>query len=159
MMPYAVVVLPLIHSLEDSGEWVQNWYAHVLRSCLLLGSGLTDYQLVLLRRDAFLSLSKLFYVVALSSDLEIQRANDLFHDLAVCVVTDLWFLKGFGGDWSSAADFVSNKVELMCNCIQHVSDVAVDEPQTLFAALTLCYAPNNHQLIQVSSILLTTNVR
>ena len=27
MMPYAVVVLPLIHSLEDSGEWGQNWYA------------------------------------------------------------------------------------------------------------------------------------
>ena len=27
MMLYAVVVLPLIHSLEDCGEWVHNWYA------------------------------------------------------------------------------------------------------------------------------------
>ena len=26
-MPYAVVVLPLNHSLEDSGELVQSWYA------------------------------------------------------------------------------------------------------------------------------------
>ena len=26
MILYAVVVLPLIHSLEDSDEWVQNWY-------------------------------------------------------------------------------------------------------------------------------------
>jgi len=24
---YAVAVLPLIHSLEDSHQWIQNWYA------------------------------------------------------------------------------------------------------------------------------------
>ena len=27
MMLYAVIVLPLIRSLENSCEWVQNWYA------------------------------------------------------------------------------------------------------------------------------------
>ena len=26
MMLCAVTVLPLIHSLEESNEWVQNWY-------------------------------------------------------------------------------------------------------------------------------------
>jgi len=27
MMMYAVAVLPIIHSLQDSYQWIQNWYA------------------------------------------------------------------------------------------------------------------------------------
>ena len=35
-----------------------------------------------------------------------------------------------------AADFVSEKVKIWCNCIQQLSDVPITEPQAAFAALT-----------------------
>ena len=37
----------------------------------------------------------------------LQRARDLFHDLGVKVVTGSQFLRGFVGEHSLAADFVS----------------------------------------------------
>ena len=39
------------------------------------------------------------------------------------------------GERSLAADFVSNKVRVWCECIQSLSDVAIGEPQASFAAL------------------------
>ena len=72
-------------------------------------------------------------LVVRSSDLE--KANDLFHDLGVSVVTGSQFLGGFVGNLSLAADFVSNKVGVWCKCIQSLSNIAIDEPQASFAAL------------------------
>ena len=76
--------------------------------------------------------SKTVLVVG-SSDLE--RASDLFRDLGISVVTGSRFLGGFVGEQSLAADFVSNKVRVWCECIQSLSDVAISEPQASFAAL------------------------
>ena len=77
-------------------------------------------------------LSKTVLVVG-SSDLE--RASDLFRDLGISVVTGSQFLGGFVGERSLAADFVSNKVRVWCECIQSLSDVAISESQASFAAL------------------------
>ena len=62
--------------------------------------------------DISLSLPKLFYIVVWSSDLD--RANDLFCDLGVCVVTDSRFFGGFVGEQSLATDFISDKVKVWC---------------------------------------------
>ena len=62
MMLYAIAALPLIHSLEDSGEWVQNWYTDVLGNCFckeVVG------QLMVLHIDTFLSLPKLLWLFSL----------------------------------------------------------------------------------------------
>ena len=52
------------------------------------------------------------------------------------VVAGSRFLRGFDDEHSLAADFVSEKVKIWCNCIQQLSDVAITEPQAAFAALT-----------------------
>ena len=77
--------------------------------------------------------SKTVFVVQPS---DLQKANELFCDLGVKVVTGSKFLGGFVGDKSLAAGFVSDKVKAWCHCIQRLSDVATMEPQASFAALT-----------------------
>ena len=79
-----------------------------------------NFYLMVLHMDIFPSLPRLFW---------------LFHDLGVSVVTSSWFLGGFVGEQSLAADFVSNKVKVWCDCIQQLSVVAIVEPQASFAAL------------------------
>ena len=114
---------------------MQNWYADD-SSCVGESSSVRRWFDKLLTDGPaygyFPEPSKTVLVVR-SSDLE--RANDLFHDLGVSVVTGSRFLGGFVGEQSLAADFVSNKVGVWCKCIQSLSDVAIDEPQALFAAL------------------------
>jgi len=63
-----------------------------------------------------------------------QETTDMFHDLGVRVVSGSRFLGEFVGKKSLAADFVSNKVKLWCNCIQQLLDVVIVEPQASFAA-------------------------
>ena len=135
MMLYAVAVLPLICSLEDSCEWVQNWYADDSSCVGELSSVRRWFDRLLIDGPAsgyFPEASKTVMVVG-SSDLE--RASDLFRDLGVSVVTGSRFLGGLMGERSLAADFVSNKVMVWCECIQSLSDVAIGEPQASFAAL------------------------
>jgi len=60
-----------------------------------------------------------------------QEATDMFHDLDVKVVSGSWFLGGFVGEKSLAADFASNKVKVWCNCIEKLSEVAIVEPHLL----------------------------
>ena len=135
MMLYAVAVLPLIRSLEDSCEWVQNWYADDSSCVGELSSVRRWFDKLLIGGPAygyFPEPSKTVLVVG-SSDLE--RASDLFRDLGISVVTGSRFLGGFVGERSLAADFVSNKVRVWCECIQSLSDVAISEPQASFAAL------------------------
>ena len=135
MMLYAVAVLPLICSLEDSSEWVQNWYADDSSCVGELSSVRRWFDRLLIDGPAygyFPEPSKTVLVVG-SSDLE--RASDLFCDLGVSVVTGSRFLGGFMGERSFAADFVSDKVRVWCECIQSLSDVAIGEPQASFAAL------------------------
>ena len=135
MMMYAVAVLPLIHSLDDSHRWIQNWYADD-SSCIGELSFIRQWFDRLLSGGPaygyFPEPSKTVLVVRSSY---LQKANDLFHDLGVRVVTGSRFLGGFVGERSLAADFVSNKVKVWCNCIQQLSDVALVEPQASFAAL------------------------
>ena len=64
------------------------------------------------------------------------RANYLFCDLGVCVVTNSQFLRGFVGEQTLAADFVFDKVKVWCKNIQGLSEVDRDEPQASFATLT-----------------------
>ena len=135
MMLYAVAVLPLIRSLEDSCEWVQNWYADDSSCVGELSSVRRWFDKLLIGGPAygyFPEPSKTVLVVG-SSDLE--RASGLFHDIGISVVTGSRFLGGFVGEQSLAADFVSNKVRVWCECIQSLSDVAISEPQASFAAL------------------------
>ena len=135
MMLYAVAVLPLIRSLVDSCEWVQNWYADDSSCVGELSSVRRWFDKLLIGGPAygyFPEPSKTVLVVG-SSDLE--RASDLFRDLGISVVTGSRFLGGFVGERSLAADFVSNKVRVWCECIQSLSDVAISEPQASFAAL------------------------
>ena len=49
-------------------------------------------------------------LVVWSSDL--KKANDLFHDLGVCLVTSLWFLGGFVGEQSLEAYMSLIKLKL-----------------------------------------------
>ena len=85
-------------------------------------------QLLVLHIDTFLSLPKLLWL------FNLERANDLFHDLNICVVTISEFLKAFVGEQSLVADFVSNTAVVWCKCIQSHYDVFVDEPQASVAA-------------------------
>ena len=131
MMIYTVALLPLIHSLEDSHRWIQNWYAED-SSCIGELSSVRRWFDQLLSEGPAYGLfpepSKTVLVVQASI---LQRARDLFHDLGVKVVTGSRFLGGFVGERSLAADFVSEKVKIWCNCIQQLSDVAIIEPQAL----------------------------
>ena len=114
MMLYAVAVLPLIRFLEDSCEWVQNWYADDSSCVGELSSVRRWFDRPLIDGPAygyFPEPSKTVLVVG-SSDLE--RASDLFRDLGVSVVTGSWFLGRFVGEQSLVADFVSNKVRVWC---------------------------------------------
>ena len=98
MMLYAVAVLPLICSLEDSCERVQNWYADDSSCVGELSSVRRWFDRLLTDGSAygyFPEPSKTVLVVR-SSDLE--RASDLFHDLGVSVVTGSQFLEGFVGE-------------------------------------------------------------
>ena len=150
MMLYAVAVLPLIRSLEDSCDWVQNWYTDDSSCVGGLSSVRRWFNRLLIDGPAygyFPEPSKTVLVVG-SSDLE--RASDLFHDLGVSVVTGSRFLGGFVGERSLTVDFVSTKVKVWCECIQSLSDVAIGEPQASFAALarSLQYEWNHiHQVI------------
>ena len=63
-----------------------------------------------------------------------KKANDLFRDLGVRVVTASWFLGGFAGEQSLAADYVPDNVKVWCK-EQSLSEVAKDEPQASFATL------------------------
>ena len=58
----------------------------------------------------------------------------MFHDLGAHVVTSSQFLGRFVGERSLATD----KVKVWCTgkCIQSLSEVAKDDPQASFAALT-----------------------
>ena len=135
MMLYAVAVLPLIHSLEDSCDWVQNWYADDSSCVGELSSVRRWFDRLLIDGPTygyFPEPSKTVLVVA-SSDLE--RVSDLFCDLGVSVVTGSRFLAGFVGERSLVADFVSSKVRMWCECIQSLFDVAIGELQASFAAL------------------------
>ena len=122
MMLYAVAVLPLIRSLEDSCEWVQNWYADDSSCVGELSFVRRWFDRLLIDSPAygyFPEPSKTVLVVG-SSDLE--RASDLFRDLfrdlGVSVVTGSRFLPGFVRERSLVADFVSNKVRVWCKCIK-----------------------------------------
>ena len=89
---------------------MQNWYADDSSCVGELSSVKRWFDRLLIDGPTygyFPEPSKTVLVVR-SSDLE--RANDLFHDLGVSVVTGSQFLGGFVGEQSLAADFVSNKV-------------------------------------------------
>jgi len=135
MMMYAVAVLPLIRSLEDSHQWIQNWYADDSSCIGELSSVRQWFDRLLSDGPAygyFPEPCKAFLVVQPS---DMQEETDMFHDLGVRLVSGSRLLEGFVGEKSLAADFVSNKVKVWRNCIQQFSDVTIVEPQASFTAL------------------------
>ena len=110
----AVVILPLIHSLENSHQWIQNWYADESSCVGELLSVRKWYDRLLPNGPAygfFPEPSKTVLVVQ-SLAIDLQKANDLFYDLSVCVVIGSWFFGVFVGEQSLAADFVSRLIRL-----------------------------------------------
>ena len=90
MMLCAVVLLPLIDCFEESDEWVQNWYADDCSCVGELSSARKWFNRLLTDIDGpasygyFPEPSK---TVLVAWSLDLDRANDLFCDLGICVVT------------------------------------------------------------------------
>ena len=66
----------------------------------------------------------------------------LFCDLGALVVTGSQFLGGFVGEQSLETD--NDKVKVWCKCIQSHFEVAKDDPQASFVALTRAKFKWNH---------------
>jgi len=135
MMMYAVAVLPLVRSLEDSHQWIQNWYADNSSCIGKLSSVRQWFDRLLSDGPAYGYFPEPCKTVLIVEPSDMPEATDMFHDLGVRVVSGSWFLGGFVGEKSLAADFVSNKVKVWYNYIQQLCDVAIVEPQASFAAL------------------------
>jgi len=135
MMVYAVAVLPLIHSLEDPHQWMQNWYADDSSCIGELSSVRRWFDKLLSDGPAYGYFPEPCKTVLVVQPSDMQETTDMFHDLGVRVASGPQFLGRFVGEKSLAADFVSNKVKMWCNYIQQLSDVAIIECQASFAAL------------------------
>jgi len=109
MMMHAVAVLPLICSLEDSHQWIQNWYADDSSCIGELSSVRRWFDKLLFDGPAYGYFPELCKTVVVIQPSDMQEATDMFHDL---VVSGSWFLGRFAGEKSLAADFVSNKVKV-----------------------------------------------
>ena len=114
---------------------MQNWYADDSSCVEELSSVRRWFDRLLIDGPAYGYFPEPSKTVLVVGSSDVERASDLFRDLGVNVVTGSWFPGGFVGERSLAADFVSNKVRVWCECIQSLSDVAIGEPQALFTAL------------------------
>ena len=136
MMLYAVAVLPLIRSLKAPVNRIQNWYADD-SSCVVDFPSLKAWFDELLCKGPNYGYhpepSKTVLIVGPS---DVQEASALFGDLGIRVVSGGRFLRGYIGESGFlTADFVSEKVRLWSRCVQHLSDVAISQPQAAHAAL------------------------
>jgi len=76
---------------------------------------------------------KSYLVVAPDS---VQRAETLFGDLGIKVVTGQRFLGGFIGDESGKDLYVRKKTEQWCDAVEKLSKQALTQPQAAFSAFT-----------------------
>ena len=135
MMLYAVAVLPLIHSLKAPGKWTQNWYADDSSCVADLPSLKVWFDELLCKGPNYGYHPEPSKTVLIVGPSYVQEASALFGDLGIRVVSGGCFLGGYICESGLTADFVSNKVQLWSRCVQHLSDVAISQPQAAHAVL------------------------
>ena len=136
MFMYAIGTLPLIRSLRDPSRWTQIWYADDASA----GGSLEDihewFSLLCSQGPAFGYFpepSKSFVVI---DEYCKTKAENLFHDLGVQVVTSHSYLGGFIGDLHDRDVFVHQKVNKWVNYVNMFSDIALIQPQLAYTAVT-----------------------
>jgi len=97
MMMYAVAVLPLIHSLEDFHQWIQNWYTDDSSCIGELSSVMRWFDRLLSDGPAYRYFPEPCKTVLVVQPSDMQETTDMFHDLGVRVVSGSRFLGGFVG--------------------------------------------------------------
>ena len=132
MMLYAVAILPLICSLKNPKRWIQNWYADDSPCVATLPSLHAWFSQLLSSGPAFGYLPQLAKTILVVVPSYVNQATSLFSDLGIKVGSGFRFLGGFVGECSMASDFVTQKVKMWVDCVQHLSDVAKVQPCCCF---------------------------
>ena len=69
-------------------------------------------------------------------DSSTSHAESLFHDLGVTISTSGRYLGGVIGDMPGVNDLISLKVGEWANHVTLLSNIAINQPQTAYVALT-----------------------
>ena len=133
---YAVGTLPLIQSLKNPSAWTQVWYTDDALACGELTSIQDWFDLLLQRGPSygyFPNPNKSYIVVHPSS---VASAEQIFGPLGVQAVRSHRFLGGILGDVPAELLFVQEKVKQWATDVQHLSQLAISQPQAAYVALT-----------------------
>jgi hypothetical protein len=136
MLLYSMAVLPLIQSLNQESQVIQNWFADDASAAGELKDVKQWMQQLIQRGPGFgyyPEPHKSFLVVAPEYE---DEANRLFGEMGIKVVTGQRFLGGFIGDAAAKCLYVEKKVRQWCGYVDQLASVAVTQPQAAFAALT-----------------------
>jgi hypothetical protein len=136
MLLYAMAVLPLIDSLEQTSiEVKQNWYADDASATGPLTQIKHWFEDLMLKGPAYgyyPEPEKSYLVVDPSN---VDKAREIFGNLGVRVVNGQRFLGGYVGDVEGKTVYASKKVQEWVECVEKLTKVGAHQPQAAFAAL------------------------
>jgi len=152
MMFYAIALLPLTRKLKNgsaflktvfdraelnnTSAWTQNWYADDSSCQSDLESILVWLQLLVKegpKYGYYPSPEKSYLVVHPNF---VERAQTLFADFKVNVVTGFRFLGGFIGDFQETENWINEKVKTWVKAIECLSKAAEQQPHLAHVSLT-----------------------
>lgn len=136
MFIYATATLPLIEQLEDEEKYTQIWYADD-SSAIGNIDNIHGWIEKLLRIGPYYG----YFPEPTKSSLIVKesmmtQAKSSFDELGINVVTSHRFLGGVIGDLTGKDKFVDTKVSDWCRYVKLLSDMASDQPQASYVALT-----------------------
>ena len=132
-------VMPLIKSLSNPSNWIQNWFADD-SSCIAKLTHLRDWFDKLCEHgpkygyypEVILEVDKCIVIVDSNHETDARSA---FEHLGVKVVKGYRLLGGFIGNHDSTKAFMQNKIMELTNSVFKLSKVAESQPQAAFSAL------------------------
>ena len=136
MFIYAIATIPLIRELEDSPSCTQVWYVD-------------DSSVAGSLQNIYLWFKKLLFICPyygyfpeprkcclVTHDSSTSHAQSLLHDLGVIISTNGRYLGGVIGDMPGVNDLISLKVGEWANHVTLLSNIAINQPQAAYVALT-----------------------
>ena len=136
MFVYAIATIPLIHKLNHITGVTQLWYADD-------SSAIGDLPCLRMWLDLLIKYGPYYgYTpephkssLVVKSDM-VNLATSVFGDVGINVVTSCRFLGGIVGSSVGRDEFVSLKVDVWEQHVNLLSDIAKDQPQAAYVALT-----------------------
>ena len=148
---YAIGVLPLIRDLKDLKSWIQVWYADDSNCAGKLKLLRVWLDTLIQRGPAFGYFPEPSKSTIVVDPTFVQQAQAMFSDLGVLVTTSHRLLGGHIGSAEGCSVFVQRKVESWAECVSRLSEVAEQQPQDAYAALTKSLASEWNFLQRVIS--------